>query len=272
MYWLETQVATELRARRRPPAADARRHQGPRPADRARARRRRVLLGVPGGHRRGHLRGPVPALVLARRAPTPGFWDWSSTRRSAPDRARGCCTGSAAAHGHARSARGAQRWRERLLLRGLVVLVIALDSPIDPCSEQLFWVAHGPARAAAHRGRAPDRAGAAVERAVAGAAAGRPALAGARRSARARAPAPCGRRPLRSAARCPASCCSPWCCSAGTCRRCSTPRCARRRCTRSSTRCSSVARLLFWKQVIASPPLRARLSAGQRVAVRDRAR
>ena len=46
MYWLETQVATELRARREPAAADGR-HQGPRPADRARARRRGLLLELP---------------------------------------------------------------------------------------------------------------------------------------------------------------------------------------------------------------------------------
>ena len=38
MYWLETQVATELRARRAPAPRDGR-HRGPRPADRAGPRR-----------------------------------------------------------------------------------------------------------------------------------------------------------------------------------------------------------------------------------------
>ena len=77
MYWLETQVATELRARRAPAHAHGR-HQGPRPADRARARRRASSTG-PSSPAIGVLTYvvAVPALMLAAATATPGFWDWS---------------------------------------------------------------------------------------------------------------------------------------------------------------------------------------------------
>ena len=76
MYWLETQVATELRARRAPAPSEG----DIKDADRLiapGAGRRRLLLGVPRRDRRRDLRDAVPALMLAAAAATPGFWDWS---------------------------------------------------------------------------------------------------------------------------------------------------------------------------------------------------
>ncbi len=118
MYWLETQVATELRARRAPAHA-RRRHRGPRPTDRARARRRRLLLGLPRRDRRGDVRDAVPAVVLAiggSRARVLGLVVRSARRaRRSPSRSS---TGSApGARVTPSRTRVAQRWRDRLLLR-----------------------------------------------------------------------------------------------------------------------------------------------------------
>ncbi len=140
MYWLETQVATELRARSAP-AQQRGRHQGSGSPDRPGAGRRRLLLGLPCRDRGDHLRGPLPALVLATAAATPGFWDWSfdpplvlvidlavlywigDRRTVTPQRKR-----------------IAQRWRSACFYSALVVLAIALASPIERLSAQLFWV------------------------------------------------------------------------------------------------------------------------------------
>src|ERR1700691_4743681 len=56
MYWLETQGATELRGR---------------------ARRRRLLLGLPRRDRGRDVRDAVSPVVLATAVATPGFWDWA---------------------------------------------------------------------------------------------------------------------------------------------------------------------------------------------------
>jgi putative membrane protein len=79
--------------------------------------------------------------VLATAAATPGFWNWSfdppvvlviglalfywvgNRRTVTPERKR-----------------GAQRWRTGCFYAALVVLAIALASPIDELSAQLFWV------------------------------------------------------------------------------------------------------------------------------------
>jgi putative membrane protein len=79
--------------------------------------------------------------VLAPAAAAPGFWDWSldpplvlvvdlailywigDRRTVTPERTR-----------------VAQRWRSACFYAALVVLAIALASPIEPLSEQLFWV------------------------------------------------------------------------------------------------------------------------------------
>lgn len=80
-------------------------------------------------------------MVPAPAAAAPGFWDWSldpplvlivdlailywigARRTVTPQRTR-----------------GAQRWRTGCFYAALVVLAIALASPIDALSEQLFWV------------------------------------------------------------------------------------------------------------------------------------
>jgi putative membrane protein len=78
--------------------------------------------------------------VLGAAAATPGFWDWSldpplvlvialavlywiGARRTVTPASR----------------RVAQRWRSFCLYAGLAVLAIALSSPLDLLSEQLFW-------------------------------------------------------------------------------------------------------------------------------------
>ena len=67
----------------------------------------------------------------------------------------------------------------------------------------------------------------------------------------------CAALAARSAARWRASCCSASCCSAGTCRRCSTRRCARAPLHALEHTLFFATALLFWKQVIHSPPLHA---------------
>jgi putative membrane protein len=79
--------------------------------------------------------------MLAPAAAAPGFWDWSldpplvlvvdlailywigDRRTVTPQRKR-----------------GEQRWRSACFYAGLFVLAVALASPIEPLSEQLFWV------------------------------------------------------------------------------------------------------------------------------------
>ena len=79
--------------------------------------------------------------MLAATAATPGFWDWSfepplvillalallygigSRRTVTPQRTR-----------------GTQRWRDACFYASVLVLAVALCSPLDILSEQLFWV------------------------------------------------------------------------------------------------------------------------------------
>ncbi len=140
MYWLETQVATELRARRAP-AGSGRRHQGPRPADRARARRGRLLLGLPGCDRGRDVRDAVSPVVLATAAATPGFWDWSFDPPLVLviDLAIFYVIGARRTYTPERK-RVAQRWRCGCFCASLAVLAIALASPIERLSADLFWV------------------------------------------------------------------------------------------------------------------------------------
>src|ERR1019366_554505 len=99
------------------------------------------LLGLPRRHRCLDLRDAVSPLVLAAAPASPGFWDWSldpplvlvidlavlswlgDRRTVTPERKR-----------------VAQRWRNACFYAALAVLAIALASPIEVLSEQLFWV------------------------------------------------------------------------------------------------------------------------------------
>ncbi len=140
MYWLETQVATELRARRSPAEDDGDISDPDRliaPGLDAAV----VLLGVPGRDRSRDVHNALPPLVLAGATAAPGFWDWSfdpplvlvidlailywlGDRRTVTPR----------------RTRAAKHWRSACFYTGLLVLAIALASPIEILSEQLFWV------------------------------------------------------------------------------------------------------------------------------------
>ena len=176
--------------------------------------------------------------MLAATAVAPGFWDWSLD----PPLVLVLVTAALYALGDRRTvtparAKAARRVQRGCFYGGLAVLLIALASPIDALSEQLFWVhmvqhvlllvVAAPLIVLAQpwirlwRGLPLDLR---------------------RRLARGLAQ---GERTrwLRSTSRtlgspAAASSRSASCCSRGTCLRCSTRRYARRRCTRSSTRCS----------------------------------
>jgi cytochrome c oxidase assembly factor CtaG len=79
--------------------------------------------------------------MLAAAAVTPGFWDWSLD----PPLVLVLVVAALYAIGDRRTVAPARTKHARLLQRasfygGLAVLVIALASPIDALSEQLFWV------------------------------------------------------------------------------------------------------------------------------------
>ena len=229
------------------------------------------------GDRRDHLRDAVPALVLAAAAAaTPGFWDWSLD----PPLVLIVDAGAAlldrqpahrhpGAHARPPSAGAAHR----LLRRAWPSLAIALASPIDPLSEQLFWV-HMIQHVLLMLVAAPllvlARPWIRLWRC---AAAERPAMARARALSKDRAGARrCGPPPRSLGA--PARgfvlfsvVLLGWHVPALFDATLS----IRARCTRSSTRCSScTAVLLFWKQVIPSPPLRIRLGDDPARALRRR--
>ncbi len=80
-------------------------------------------------------------LAIATAAATPGFWAWSI------DPPLVLCVDLAILYwiGARRTVtparkHTAQRWRDACFYLGLFVLAIALASPIEPLSEQLFWV------------------------------------------------------------------------------------------------------------------------------------
>jgi len=79
--------------------------------------------------------------VLATAAATPGFWGWSLDPPLVlvVDLAILYWLGDRRTVTPARK-RSAQRWRSVSFYAGLVVLAIALASPIEILSEQLFWV------------------------------------------------------------------------------------------------------------------------------------
>ena len=221
--------------------------------------------GFLAGDRRRDVRHAVPGVVLARRQPRPGS---GTGRLDVPsvivlDFATALCDRQRP-HSHPRCACVRAALAQRLLLRRDCR---ARDRPrlAARCAQPAAVLgAHDPARAADARGAAPDRRGPALAAPVARAAARAlaAALARARQGPARRAAASGGsaRSAARSQLRAVLRCCSP-----GTCRRCSTQRFARTRCTRSSTRLFFCTALLFWKQVITSPPLRARLGAAQRI-------
>ena len=214
--------------------------------------------------------------MLAAAAAAPGFWDWSFDPPLVLviDLAILYWIGDRRTVTPARK-RVAQRWRAAVLLRQRsLVLAIALSSPIERLSEQLFWV-HMVQHVLLLVGRRPP------VRAVA-----RPwirlwrCLPLGRRAAGWRAASAKAERtaPLRAvsrtvwAARRRASCCS----------RCVLLGVAHARAVRRDAALDALhalehtlffaTALLFWKQVIPSPPLHARLAAPQRVALPDRRR
>jgi putative membrane protein len=79
--------------------------------------------------------------VLAAAPATPGFWDWSLDPPLVlvVDTALLYWYGSRRTVTPRRTAR-AQRLRDTAFYSSMVVLAIALASPIEPLSEQLFWV------------------------------------------------------------------------------------------------------------------------------------
>ena len=182
-------------------------------------------------------------MTLATATATPGFWDWSVDPPLVltVDLAILYWIGARRTVTPARK-RVEQHWRSACFYAGLAVLVIALASPIEPLSEQLFWVhmiQH--VLLLARRGPA-DRARAAVDPPVALPAARCPpatrarsqpwpadgSAAGGEPNARltgAQLPRVLGRAARR-----------------GTYPRCSTRRCAPVDCTRWSTPCSSPRR------------------------------
>ena len=202
--------------------------------------------------------------MLAAATVAPGFWDWSfdpplvlvidlailywlgDRRTVTPARTRASAAGSSAS-----LLRGAGGAGDRAEL-----------AAGDPLRAAVLG-AHGPARAAAGRGAAADRARAPVDAPVALAAAGCCAAGWRATSARAERT-----RWLRAASRALGSPQAGFVrvqrraarlARAGAVRR---DAALRRRCTRSSTRCSSPPRVMFWKQVIDSPPLHARAGVG----------
>jgi len=83
----------------------------------------------------------VLGVGLAASAATPGFWDWSLDPPLVLVIDLGILywLGSRRTHASSRTARG-RRWRHACFYAGLAVLAIALASPIERLSEQLFWV------------------------------------------------------------------------------------------------------------------------------------
>jgi putative membrane protein len=81
------------------------------------------------------------AMATATATTTPGFWDWSVDPPLVltVDLAILYWIGARRTVTPARK-RVAQRWRSACFYTGLAVLAIALSSPIEPLSEQLFWV------------------------------------------------------------------------------------------------------------------------------------
>jgi cytochrome c oxidase assembly factor CtaG len=79
--------------------------------------------------------------TLATATTTPGFWDWSIDPPLvlSVDLAILYWIGARRTVTPARK-RAAQRWRDASFYAGLLVLAIALASPIEPLSAQLFWV------------------------------------------------------------------------------------------------------------------------------------
>ncbi|HXR28056.1 MAG TPA: cytochrome c oxidase assembly protein [Solirubrobacteraceae bacterium] len=78
--------------------------------------------------------------MLAAAPATPGFWDWSFD----PPLALVIALGLLYALGSGRTltpqrTRAAQRWRGASFYASLAVLAIALSSPLDRLSERLFW-------------------------------------------------------------------------------------------------------------------------------------
>ena len=203
--------------------------------------------------------------MSARRA-TPGFWDWSfdpplvlviafailywigSRRTASPERTK-----------------RERRWRSISFYAGLAVVVVALSSPLDALSEQLFWVHMVQHVLLLVVAAAADRPGSAVGSAVALPAARHAPIAGPQpRSGRADGPSAIGE-PLSRAAPPPASWRSRWCCWAGTCRLLfdATLRSGALHALEHTLFFGTA--LMFWKQVIPSPPLRVRLADSQRV-------
>ncbi len=80
-------------------------------------------------------------LATATATTTPGFWDWSVDPPLVltVDLAILYWIGARRTVTPARK-QVAQRWRSACFYTGLAVLAIALASPIEPLSEQLFWV------------------------------------------------------------------------------------------------------------------------------------
>ena len=177
--------------------------------------------------------------MLAATTVAPGFWDWSFDPPLVLviDLAILYWLGDRRTVTPAR-ARRERQWQRACFYGALAVLAIALSSPLEILSEQLFWahmtqhvlllVVAPPLLVLARpwirlwRALPLD-----MRRSLAVA------------SARARARAGCAGSTTCSGPRRWHSWRSAGCCSCGTCPHCSTRRFARRSCTRWSTRCSS---------------------------------
>jgi putative membrane protein len=78
--------------------------------------------------------------VLAEAASTPGFWDWSFDPPLVLVIGLSILYWAGARRTLTPSSRQvAQRWRSACFYAGMAVLAIALSSPLDILSEQLFW-------------------------------------------------------------------------------------------------------------------------------------
>ena len=133
-YWIETQVASIWRAAR----GDHRPLREGVPADESRARRGLEACSFYWAY--------FVATASWRTCPVRGLGalsddelgrlvDWSFARCTW--RSPGCCTGWAAS---AAAGRAGGEVRTAAFIGGLVTIVVALDPPIDPYAEQLFWV------------------------------------------------------------------------------------------------------------------------------------
>ncbi len=269
MYWLETQVATELRERRAPSARPGEGVTVYEDPDRLLPRGLDAAVfywGFLGRDRGRDVHDAVPPVVLATAAATPGFWDWSLDPPLVLviDLAILYWLGDRRTVTPARK-RVAQHWRSACFYASLVVLAIALASPIEILSAELFWVhmiQHvladaSPRRCSCSRARGSACGAACRWTRAAGSPAASATARGRLRCASLSADARQARRELRGllGRRCLA-----W----------HVP--ALFDATLRSTTLHAfehtlffLTAVLFWKQVIPSPPLHARLVAPERV-------